>query len=459
MKLVTDKHFYKNILLLTVPLALQNLVTFTTNMLDTFMVGRADSTGVMISAINLANQPFFVLIMFIFGISGAGNVLASQYWGKQNIPAIKAIFAIVLKLAVGITAAFALAVLMFPRGVMNLYTKDGPTIAIGAEYLQIVGFSYLIYAVSATFIFSLRSVEVVRFSVVTQLATLFISAGLNYLLIFGNWGFPRLEHRGAAISTLTARTVELLLVLGFRFFIDKRFKFRPRDVLLWNKQLFMDLVRFGTPVVVNEVMWALGISVQAAILGHIAYAAGNPVAANTVAGIVQQFATIIMFGIANAAQVLIGKSVGEGDIVAVKRKSATFKLIALVTGLLACGVVLLLRGIVPYVYDFGAATNALTQELLLVTALSLIFVSLAATYIVGILRGTGDTKFCLIAEMAALWGFSLPLAALLAMVFHLPVPLVLLAMRSDEFLKAVVCTIRARGEKWVKAIARDGVGK
>ncbi|MDR0220414.1 MAG: MATE family efflux transporter [Lachnospiraceae bacterium] len=458
MRLVTDKQFYKSTLLLTIPLALQNLVTFTTNMLDTFMVGRADNTGVMISAINLANQPFFVLIMFIFGIAGAGNVLASQYWGKQNIPAIKTIFAIILKLAVGVTAVFALAVLLFPQGVMRLYTKDSPTIAIGAEYLQIVGFSYLIYAVSATFIFSLRSVEVVRFSVVTQLATLFISAGLNYLLIFGNGGFPRLEHRGAAISTLTARTVELLLVLGFLFFIDKRVKFRPRDVLLWNKQLFVDLARFGAPVVINEVMWALGISVQAAILGHIAYAAGNPVAANTVAGIVQQFATIVMFGIANAAQVLIGKSVGEGDIAAVKLKAATFKLIALVAGLLACGVVLLLRSVVPYIYDFGAATNALAGELLLVTAVSLIFVSFAATYIVGILRGAGDTRFCLIAEMFALWGFSLPLAALFAVVFHLPVPLVLLAMRSDEFLKAVVCTFRCRGERWIKAVAREAVG-
>lgn len=457
MNIVKDRQFYTNILAITIPLALQNLMSFATNMVDTFMIGRADSTGTMISAINLAIQPFFILMMFIFGVSSAGNVLASQYWGKKNIDAIKTIFSMVLKIAVAVTIIFMSVVLFFPKNVMSLFTNEDATILIGSEYLQISGFSYILFAVSSTFIVSLRCVEIVRFSVITQISTFLISASLNYLLIFGNFGFPRLEHRGAAISTLTARTVEIILVLGFIFLIDKRIRFRPKDLLLWSRQLLNDLFRYGTPVVINEVMWGVGMAVQAAILGHIEYSAGNPIAANTVSSIVMQFSTIFMFGIANAALVLIGKSVGEGDIEGVKLKANTFKWIAFFAGVLAMAVILILRNYVTYIYDFGEATNALAKQLLLVTACCIIFVSFSATYIVGILRGAGDTKFCLIAEAAALWGFSLPLAALFSIVFKLPVPFVLLGMRSDEIVKAITCMIRVRGKRWIKSVARDDV--
>jgi len=156
MNIVKDRQFYSNILAITVPIALQNLMAFATNMADTFMIGRADNTGVMLSAINLANQPFFILMMFLFGISGAGSVLASQYWGKKNIDAIKTVFSIVLKLAVGVTIIFMSVVLLFPKNVMSLFTNDAMTILRGSEYLQIVGFSYFLFSISSTFIFSFR---------------------------------------------------------------------------------------------------------------------------------------------------------------------------------------------------------------------------------------------------------------------------------------------------------------
>ena len=455
MKIVKDRQFYTNILAITIPLALQNLMSFATNMADTFMIGRADNTGVMMSAINLANQPFFILMMFTFGISGAGSVLASQYWGKKNMNAIKIVFSMVLKISAVVAVIFMAVVLLFPQKVMTLFTNDALTITKGSEYLRIIGFSYVLFAISATFIFSLRCVEIVRFSVVTQIVTFIISVSLNYLLIFGNHGFPRLEHRGAAISTLIARSVEIILVLSFIFFIDKRLRFRPKDFLLWSRQLFNDLFRFGSPVVINEVMWGIGMAVQASILGHIEYSVGNPVAANAVSGIVMQFSTIIMFGIANAALVLIGKSVGEGDIEAVKLKANTFKWIAFFAGVIAIFVILVLRNYITYLYDFGEETNALAKQLLLVTACTVVFVSFSATYIVGILRGAGDTNFCLISEMIALWGFSLPLAAFFSIVLKLPVPLVLLGMRSDEIMKAIVCMIRVRGERWIKSVARE----
>jgi len=457
MKLVKNKYFYYNVLAITIPLVLQNLISFTAKMVDTLMLGRADDTGALLSASHLANQPFFLLLIIIFGVSGAGSVLAAQYWGKKNIEAIKIIFAIILRISIIFSAVFSAVILLFPRGIMSLFTKRPEIIESGAEYLSIVGWAYVLFAVSMALICSLRSVEIVRISVVVSLVTLFISAGLNYLLIFGNFGFPALGIRGAAISTLIARITEFILILVFVFLIDKRVKFRPRDIFKRNKQLFKDLMKHGSPVIFNEVFWALGITIQAAVIGHIAYSAGDPVAANTIAGVVQQFATVLMFGIANAATVLIGKSVGEGDLKGVQLKANTFKLIALLAGLSACGVILLIRDIAVNFYSFDAETSQLARELLVITAISVIFISFASIYIVGVLRGSGDTKFCLWLEIIALWGFSLPLAAFCAVVLQLPVPFVLLAMRSDEAVKTVVCTIRLNGKKWIKSLARESI--
>ena len=458
MKIVKQKQFYYNILAITIPLALQSLISFTNNMLDTLMLGFADKSGGFLSSASLAGQPFFILMIFVFGVSGAGCVLASQYWGKRNIEAVKIIISIIVKISAAFAAVFAAVILIIPSGVMSLFTDRADIIKNGADYLSIAGWAYVFFAISGTLICSIRSVEIVRISAVVSLVSLFINAGLNYILIFGKFGFPALGIRGAAIATLAARAAELAMVLVYLFFIDKRLKFRPKDFLLTNKELFIDIMRYGSPVMINELMWSIGMSVQAAIFGHIAYSSGDPVAANTIAGTVQQFSTIIMFGVANAATILIGKSVGEGDLEGVKTKADTFKIIALLVGLTACGVILLLRNFAVGLYNLdGEETKTLAREMLVSVAISVIFISFAATYIVGILRGAGDTRFCLAVEIIALWCFSLPIAALFSTVLQLPVPIVLLGMRSDEAMKTIVCTIRLSGKRWIKSLARDSI--
>lgn len=455
MKLVKEKSFYFNILAITVPLALHNLINFSTNMFDTIMLGRADDTGVLLSAASLAGQPFFLLLIFIFGISGAGGVLSAQYWGKKNIEAIKIVFATVIRIAFFSTVVFTAVILLFPENVMGILTNRPEVIKPGSEYLKIIAWAYPLFAISSSFVCSLRSVEIVRVFAIFSIFTLFISVGLNYVLIFGNLGFPALGIRGAAIATLTARIFEFIFVMSYVFLIDKRLKFRPKNFLLKNKQLLCDLLRHGSPVVGAELAWALGMVVQAAIFGHITYSHGDPVAANSITGVVQHFSSVFMFGIANAAAVLIGKAVGEGNTDDVKAKSDTFKVIALIAGLTASAMILLVRNPVVSFYNLDEATARLARDMLIVSAVCVNFISFAATYIVGILRGAGDTAFCLKVEIAALWLFSLPIAAFLAFILQLPVPFVLLGMRSDEAVKTIVCTIRTRGKKWIKLVARD----
>ena len=456
-KLELNRSFWINILGVALPIAMQNLITMATSMMDSIMLGRADDTGVLLSAATLANQPFFILSLVTFGLGGAASVLCAQYWGRGELSPVRALFSIILKVALVVGALFGAAVLLFPTLILSLYTPRAELIEAGASYLRIIGFAYMIFAVSNTAVCTLRGIELVLVSVVSGVASFVTNVFLNWVLIFGHLGAPALGIRGAALATLTARVLEFVIVMTYLFGVDRRLRLRPRDFMRFNRVLAGDLFRTGTLVVLNELCWSVTMSVQAAILGHVTYAAGDPVAANSIASILQQLSTTFIFGFAGAAAVLVGKAIGEGDREKAVRRAHTFQLTSFLLGLLACGFILLIREPFIGLYDIPAATRTLARELVSVTAVVTIFVSMATTMIVGILRGAGDVRFCMVIEAGLLWLLATPAAFLAAMVFRWPVPVVLLCMKLDEPTKTLACCLRMRDDRWVTNVTRDGM--
>lgn len=453
MKLVTNKVFYRNILSITIPIALQNLITLATNMMDSLMLGRAESSGVFLSASSLANQPFFILSLIAFGLASAATVLTAQYWGKRDMESIRRIISIALKTALLLSALMGMAVLIMPEWVMSLYSNNEPIIEAGAKYLRIVGISYFTFGFSSTMLCAIRGIELVKISVGVNLSSFCINTFLNWVLIFGNLGAPALGIEGAATATLIARIVEFIITVVYIFVIDKRLQFKVKDLFVFDKTLARDFVVYGTPVFLNELIWSLGITIQSAILGHIDYSKGDPVAANSIAGMVQQLSTVIIFGVANSAAVIIGKSIGSGHIERAKDESMTFYLISVFLGIFACIVIILFRAPIINFYTIPPQTKELANQLMIVIAFVTIFVSMSSTGIVGILRAGGDTKFCLLLEMITLWLVAIP-CALGASALTLPVAAVLIFMKIDEPIKSTLAFIRMRGDKWISTLTR-----
>ena len=218
-----------------------------------------------------------------------------------------------------------------------------------------------------------------------------------------------------------------------------------------------DLFKHGLPVLLNEMFWSLGITMQAAILGHISYSAGDPVAANSIASMIQQLSTVVIFGISNASGVVIGKSIGEKRLEDAKRQADTFIAMGIVVGAIACAFILVMKNIVVGFYTVPDETKELARQLITVIAFVTFFSSMSSVEIVGILRGGGDTRFCLWAEMLALWATAIPLAFCASTFLQWSVPVVLMCMKIDEPIKVIASLIRILKGKWIRELTRENI--
>lgn len=449
-RIKNDPKLLMMIFTIAIPVAFQNLLSTLTQMLDTIMLGELGD--IQLTASSLANQVFFVFMLLIFGACGGGAILTSQYWGKKELEPVKIVMATLVRLIFVISCLLVVVIYLFPENIMRIFTPDELVIAEGVNYLKIVAPTYIFFGLSNTFSMLFRSVEKVKIAVIANASTLVINASLNYTLIFGNFGAPKLGLEGAAYATLIARFVEMIVVLSYVFFFDKQLNFTFKCLFRRSKTLSADLRKYCAPVVVNELAWSIGITMQAALFGHLST---NAVSANTIIGVVQNISTLVIFGVANASAVIIGKTIGEGDIELAKQRGRTLEYFALVLGVVAATLIFFSRDLMVDFYNVEETTKVLAKEMLVVTSFVVFFVSTGGISIVGLLRGGGDAKYSLMIEFVSLWLFSVPLGYIGGLYFEFPIVVVYALFKSDELVKCVLCWIRLAGTKWIRSVTRD----
>lgn len=444
----TLSYFLKRVAVLVVPMALQNLINVGVTATDVVMLGKVGEK--VLSGCSLGGQVLFILSLFLFGTTSGACVLTAQYWGKKDKEAIEKILGIVVALTECVGILFMIVTLLFPGQIMAIFTNDAEIIAEGVKYLKIVAFTYPLAVFTMSYLNVMRSVERVIISTVVYASSLICNFVLNAILIFGLFGFPTMGIEGAAIGTLVARMLELVIVLIYmRKNQDVRVRFTYMIHL--DPVLLKDFLRYSIPVIINEVLWGVGYSANSAIVGHLGSSA---VAANSVAHMTRQLAQVVVFGIGNATAIMMGKAIGEGRKQLAEEYAGRFVKLALICGMAGGVLILLLRPFITAGMGFEGMTAEYLYIFLAMMSYYVIGQAVNTTWVVGIFRAGGDTKFGMILDMSTMWFGSILFGFLAAFVWNWSVPAVYFILLSDEIIKVPFCMWRYKQKKWLKDVTR-----
>lgn len=445
------KNFYRMLLVIGLPVALQNLISTSVNLMDTLMVGTLGEKA--LSATSFANQIFFFYSIIIFGIASGAVVLCSQYWGKKDGVAIQKILTLSFKIASMAGLFFMLLLWFIPEQLMGFFTQDGEVIAQGVAYLRIVSFAYMLYGLTTTYLMVLRSVEDVKIAMYIYSISVVVNIFFNYMFIFGKFGAPAMGVAGAAVGTLIARCLEFLIMSTYMLRFEKAIAYRL-PMLTWHEPLLLkDLLHYGMPIMINELLWGLAHTLHVVVLGHMSIEA---VAANSICSVVFQMSMSFIIGMSSASAVVIGKSAGAGQREETLQYARWLLPVYAVLGLLLAMLIVLLRTPVMFFYQqkFAADTLLMAQQFMLVYALVIFCTAFCHPMITGILRGGGDIGFSSCVDVGCLWLF-LPLGALAAFGGWSGPVMVYFIFRLEIVLKSVLCLWRLRNDQWLRTVTRD----
>lgn len=446
-----DKGFYRYLAALTGPIALQNLITFSLGLIDTFMVSKLGNNEM--AAVTAANVPVFLLISIVFGVQSGVGILISQYWGKKDLTNISRAIGVAAGLGVTLALLVALVLFLWPIAIMDLLSNKHHLSLLGAPYLRLIGFSYVFNMLSSIYVSAQRSVENAGFGMKLFGMSTVLNTGLNYLLIFGKCDFPMLGVEGAALATLLSRVAEFAVCL----FCALRSKVIPLDLkalLRPGWEMLRRFVKYASPVMGNELFWGLGNSLLTVVLGHMTISV-EFLAANAVMGNLNRLFLVVCFGLGAATAVMVGKAIGEGqsreDLMAL---SKTLSWVTVVVGTVLAVIALVLVPLLfqPVIfplfelYDLSAHL-ATTLAVTGFACIPLHAYSISA--VTGILRAGGDVLWSTALDLAPQWLVALPLTAVLALVLDADPWFVSLAIQAESFIKCPICLWRVRSKKWI----------
>jgi putative MATE family efflux protein len=439
-----DRNFFGPLWAIAMPIALQNFITSSLNMVDTVMIGQLGP--VAIAAVGLANQVFFLFNLFLFGINSGAAIFTAQFWGERDVPNIRRILGIALLSAGSVALAFTLVALLLPETVLGLFSADPEVIALGSQYLRIIALSFLINAISFGYAFVLRSTGRVMVPMLASMLAFGLNTVLNYLLIYGKYGFPRLEVAGSAIATVIARVVELLVILSVVY--GKRLvpAASLTDLFSFTRQFAWRFYQTTVPVILNESLWALGVTMFTVVYARIGT---STLAAVNIAATTERVAMVLFFGMANACAVIVGSKIGADEERTALEYAKRFSLLGPLAGVLIAALVIGAIGPILNLYRVPADVAGLARRIMTIFALTMPVRIFNLTIIVGILRSGGDTKFSLFLDTAGLWLLAVPLAFLAGLVWRLPADWVYALVTLEEFFKLFVGIWRLHSGRWI----------
>ena len=445
-----DKSFYKSLLFLSIPIALQNFVTFSIGLADNVMIGALGDSAV--SGVYMGNQIQTLLQVFSGGIEATILVLSAQYWGKRDSESIRKIVATGMRFTVVFGLLISLICAVFPSAVLSLFTNDAETVAVGAQYLSIVAFSYVFFCLTQSLISAMRSVESPKIGLFVSLASLVIDVALNYLLIFGKLGLPALGVRGAAIATLVARIAETAIIVCYVIFIDKKLRFSFKELLSFDRSITRDFIKYGAPIVGGQLVWAANVFTNSAIMGRLA--GEGIITATSVTNVLHNLAYVVMNGMSGAVGIIVGKTIGEGHEEKIREYARTVQVLFLTLGILTGGFIQLIKRPFISLYNISESAAIYADQLINVISVTVIGTCYQAACLAGLVKSGGDISFVFKNDAIFVFLVVIPLS-LVAMKLALPPVVVFSCLKCDQILKCFVAVVKINRFDWIKNLTKD----
>lgn len=432
-----------------IPMALKELIAAFVNLLDTVMLGEFGDD--VIAAVGIANQWYFLFTVVVFGMCGGAGVFAAQYWGAKDYGKMKKVLGLNIMLVCIASLVFVLGATVFPQGIISVFRKDTAVVEAGARYLRLACFSYIFAGLTSAYDISLCCTEKANVSFIVRLIGLITNFVLNYVLIYGKLGFPRLGVEGAAIATIIARAVELILILTAVY--SKKFiqAASARELFTVPKDLVGRYFKAALPVILNESGWALGTILYSWVYSQISKEA---VVVITIVQNIERLLLVFFHGGGNATGIMIGKSVGAGDYDRAYETGKNLIVLNLIFSVIISLAFVMLRPLVLLPYKVTPDVRQTTINVLLLTAILMNLKSMTFLLIVGIFRNGGATHQAAFIDMGSLWLIGVPLVLISGLYFKLPIYQIYIIMMSDEIVKLAISVPYFISKKWIKNLVK-----
>jgi len=444
MSFFRDRDFFRTMLVIALPIAVQQLIFAVLNLIDVLMVSQLGETSV--AALGLANQIFFLLILFLFGITSGMAIFTAQFWGKGDVEQIRHVLGICLVIAVSVGALLSCAAVFLPERLMGFYTEDPEVIQLGSDYLRIVGLSYVFTAITVSYASVLRSITQVALPMIVAGISLMIKTIIGYLLIFGVAGLPALGVRGAAIGTCIGWVLQSILLLTLVYVRKTPLAAHPLSFFRFDRPFLFRVLKTSMPAALNEVLWSLGITSYNAVYARIST---DAIAAVNLNATIEELMFVLFIGLGNACSVMVGNKIGEGGRDHAFEYGRRFTILGVGAAILIGILVLSLRETVIDLSKFSGPAADNLRGLMLVYSLSIWLRVFNFMLFIGALRAGGDTRYAMFTELFSIWMIGVPSALIGGFVLHLPVYGVYAMVLLEEAVKAIIILRRFLSRKWI----------
>ena len=445
-----DREYFSQILKIALPITFQNFIFSALNMASVIMIGQKGDVAV--AAVGLAGQIFFLLNLVLFGLGSGTGIFTAQLWGKKDVINIRKVLGLSLRLSICAAMVFFLLSQFFSKQILAIYSTDNRVITAGAEYLRIFSWSFFFFAVTFGYVFILRSTGIVRLPVAASVISLIANAFLTFGLVFGKFGLPEYSINGAAIATILARGIECtILLIGIYSTKNSPAAASIKELRYFNWSFTWKIMKPVIPVALNEIFWSFGITTYNIIYARMGT---DSIAAINIFSSVDNMAFIFFIGLGNATAVIVGNKIGSQDFENAYKYSGRSIGLAISVGLLTGCALLLLRHPILSLYYVSQQVSENAYLIMTIAALAIWLRASNMVIIIGTLRSGGDTIYSLILDGFVIWLVGVPLAALGAFYFMLPIQWVYFLVLSEELTKFSFGLRRYFTRKWINNLTQ-----